>query len=133
MATSPASSADLSVRSLRTPALTAQELAVGETLLGDAWNIILSRVPSVAARLDASPTDPLFAALVVQIQCAIVLRVINNPDGKLEESGDDYRYRLDASVSTGALYLSDAEAALLGNGAGMATGAFTIRPGGWRY
>jgi len=128
MATSPATATDLSDRSLRT--LTTQEQAVGTVLLGDAWNVILSRVPSVAARLDALPPDLIFRALVVQVQCAIVLRVLNNPDGKLEEAGDDYRYRLDASVSTGALYLSAAEETLLGAGDGQSDGAFTIRPGG---
>jgi hypothetical protein len=128
MATSPATATDLSNRSLRT--LTAQELTVGTVLLGDAWNLILSRVPSVATRLDALPADMVFRALVIQVQCAIVLRVLSNPEGKLEEAGDDYRYRLDSTVSTGALYLSDSEQALLGIGDGQADGAFTIRPGG---
>ena len=129
MATSPATPSDLSNRSLRT--LTSQELNVAETLLGDAWNILLSRVPSVSTRLDATPVDAVFRALVIQIQCAMVLRVLNNPDGKLEEAGDDYRYRLDAAVSTGALYLSDSEAGLLSAGDDSSDTAFTIKPAGF--
>lgn len=128
MATSPATQTDLSNRSLR--ALTTQELTVGTVLLGDAWNIILGQVPSVGTRLDTTPVDVVFKALVVQIECAMVLRVLNNPDGKFEESGDDYSYRRDSAVSTGALYLSDAEAGLLNVGDGQSTGAFTIKPAG---
>ena len=129
MATNPASSTDLSDRSLRT--LTAQELSVGTVLLADAWNIILAARPNVATRLDALPADLVFKALVVQIECAMVLRVLANPDGKLEEAGDDYRYRLDAARSTGALYLSDAELGLLGSGDGASDGAWTIKPAGF--
>lgn len=124
----PATEFDLQNRSLRT--LSGQELTVGETLLDDAWNVIVSRVPSVVARLDAIPADLIFRALVVQIQCAMVLRVLNNPSGKLEEAGDDYRYRLDSAVSTGALYLSDAESNLLGIGDGGSDSAWTIEPAG---
>jgi hypothetical protein len=61
----------------------------------------------------------------------MVLRVLSNPDGKLEEEGDDYRYRLDAARSTGALYVSDAELALLGAGDDQSDGAFTIKPAGF--
>lgn len=128
MATNPATSTDLVNRSLRT--LSSQEQNVGDVLLGDAWNIILSQVPSVADRLDVLPLDVVFQSLVVQVECAMVLRVLNNPDGKLEEAVDDYRYRLDQAVSSGALYLSDAERALLGAGDGASDGAFTIKPAG---
>lgn len=126
----PADVTDLNDRSLRT--LTNQEKSVGAVLLEDAFTVITARVPSVADRLAATPADTAFNALVVQIQCAMVLRVLNNPDGKLEEQSDDYRYRLDAAVSTGALYLSDAEANLLSAGDGASDGAFTIRPAGQR-
>lgn len=124
----PATTTDLSNRSLRP--LTATEVSVGATLLEDAFGIILARIPSVRARLDALPLDAQFKALVIQVQCAMVLRVLNNPDGKLEEASDDYRYRLDAAVSTGALYMSDAEASLLSSGDGASDGAWTIRPAG---
>ena len=125
MADNPATESDLANRSLRT--LTARELEVGATLLDDAWNIVLGARPNVADRLDATPPPTAFRGLVVQILCAMVLRVLNNPDGKLEEQGDDYRYRLDQAVSTGALYLSDAELARLSEGDEVSDGAFTIR------
>lgn len=126
MAENPASATDLQNRSLRT--LTEREQAVGATLLDDAFNMITAAKPSVTDRLDKLPRDLVFTALVRQIVCAMVLRVLNNPDGKLEEQGDDYRYRLDAAVSTGALYVSDAELARLAEGDTVTDGAFTIRP-----
>lgn len=123
---SPATATDLSNRSLRT--LTPQQLAVGTVLLGDAWSVITAKLPSADARATA---DAAFRALVVQVQCAMVLRVLNNPDGKFEESSDDYSYRRDQAVSTGMLYLSDAEESLLGAGDGVSDGAFTIKPAGF--
>lgn len=126
MATNPATPTDLQARSLRT--LTSEELAVGAVLLDDAWTILITRVPSIVTRLDA--VNPALEALVVQIECAMVLRVLTNPDGKLEERADDYSYRLDAARSTGALYISDEELDLLGVGDGTAGDAFTIKPAG---
>jgi hypothetical protein len=121
----PATSDDLVARSLRT--LTDQEITVGGTLLGDAWNVIVSRVPEAENRL----SNTTFSDLVVQIECAMVLRVLNNPDGKRSETIDDYQYQLDQAVSTGALYLSDAEYGLLTAGDSTSDTAFTIKPSGW--
>lgn len=117
---------DLVKRSLRT--LTEQELLVGETLLDDAWGILLSRVSGIGDRVEAAPLDVAFRALVVQIQVAMVLRVLRNPEGKLQETQDDYSYRLDSAVSTGALYVSEAEVALLAGGDSVSDTAFTIKP-----
>lgn len=128
MAENPATVTDLTNRSLR--ALSSREVQVGEVLLDDAWSIVISARPTVATRLDAAPAPAAFKALVVQIICAMVLRVMNNPDGKLEEQGDDYRYRLDSAVSSGALYISEAELARLGEGDSVSDGAWTIRPQG---
>lgn len=124
MADNPATGADLQARSFRS--LSSEEVAVGVTLLGDAWAIVLSAKPSVADRLDKTPSDLVFKSLVVQTLCAMVLRVLSNPDGKLEERQDDYQYRLDSAVSSGALYLSDAELARLSEGDDGADGAWTI-------
>lgn len=125
----PAIGNDLLSRSLRT--LTPQELAVGEQLLEDAWTLIVASRPSIADRIEAPGSDGTRTkALVVQIQVAMVLRVLNNPDGKLQEQIDDYSWRRDSAVSTGLLYVSDAELGLLGSGDGASDGAFTIRPAG---
>ena len=123
---SPATVTDLSNRSLRT--LTSAQVTVGGFLLDDAWSVIGAKLPSA---IDRVTTGTAFKALVVQVQCAMVLRVLNNPDGKFEESSDDYSYRRDQAVSTGMLYLSDAEETLLGAGDGVSDGAFTIKPAGF--
>ena len=122
----PAVPADLQARSFR--ALSNAELGVGETLLDDAWAIILTAKPNVADRLAVLPRDVTFESLVVQTLCAMVLRVLSNPEGKLEERQDDYQYRLDSARSTGELYLSDSELARLSEGDDVSDGAWTIRP-----
>lgn len=119
---SPATITDLTDRSFRP--LTDLEKSVGEILLEDAWNLILAQRPSVAERVD---TDAAFTAIVKQVQCAMVLRVVNNPEGLLSEQIDDYQYRRDTAVSAGALYASPAELAILGSGDGVSDGAWTIR------
>jgi hypothetical protein len=131
MAISQATSADLTQRSLRP--LTDVEIGWGTIRLRDAFNQILTAVPSVGIRLDAGTVMDPFNQLVIQIQVAMVLRVLSNPDGILEETSDDYTRRLDAAVSTGALYLTDPERALLTAWDGVSDGAFTIRarPGLW--
>jgi hypothetical protein len=132
MAFSPAVANDLVVRSL--VPLSAQELAVATVKLQDAFNEIVARVPSVVARLEVSPQDLLFRALVVQVQVAAVLRWIKNPDGKYQEAGDDYSFSRDKSLAAGEVYITDAEVALLSPiSAASAQGAFTIRPSGWRF
>jgi len=130
---SPATITDLTARSFRP--LTPAEEQVGEVLLDDAWNLILTHRPHAADRV---LTDPAYRDLVVQVQCAMVLRVIKNPEGKLSEQIDDYQYRRDSAVSAGALYLSEAELALLGPTPGSSDGAWTIKtfpigrgPGYW--
>jgi hypothetical protein len=124
----PATITDLTERSFRP--LTEAEQQVGGVLLEDAWNLILTHRPHVEAKVAA---DPAFRALVVQVQCAMVLRVVKNPEGYLSEQIDDYQYRRDSAVSAGALYVSDAELALLGNASGGSEGAWTIntRPIGY--
>lgn len=130
----PATINDLKARSFRP--LSEQEETVGGVLLEDAWALILGQLPSAGDRL----TDTGFVSLVKQVQCAMVLRVIKNPDGLLSEQIDDYQYRRDSAISTGALYLSDDERALLGAGDGSSDGAWTIRsrargrgPGWWEH
>lgn len=124
--TGPATITDLTARSFRP--LTAQEEQVGAVLLEDAWNLILRYRPNAEEKL----TDPAFRTLVVQVQCAMVLRVVKNPDGLLSEQIDDYTYRRDSAVSDGSLYISDAELALLGSADSGSDGAWTIntRPKG---
>jgi hypothetical protein len=121
----PATVDDLTKRSLRP--LTDADKAVGAVLLDDVWNILLVQKPFAEAKVGTLQS---FRAVVVQILCAAVLRLLANPDGKYSETIDDYQYTLDKARSTGALYLSDAELALIGDDSGASSGAYTIVPGG---
>lgn len=129
MASNPAIYSDLEDR---WRPLSAAEQIVAMSLLADAWQIMLSRVPLLSSRLDiiAPATTPeLSADLVIAVECAMVLRVLKNPDGKRQESIDDYSWMRDNAVSAGLLYLSDDELALIGP-AGATSDAFSIRPYG---
>lgn len=127
MPTNQATTDDLGRRSLRP--LTPAELTWAATALDDAYRQILVRVPSLPARLDdpTLPADDPLRQVVVQVTCTMLLRVLANPDGVLEETIDDHTRRLDASVSTGALYLTDGEVALLADADGSPEGAFSVR------
>jgi hypothetical protein len=119
--------ADVQLRMLR-PLTTAENNWV-PTALADALRFVEMSLPDVAvqlARLDLADDAP-YRYLVVQVQCAMVIRVLQNPDGVLEETTDDYTRRLDSARSTGALYMSAEERAILSAGTGGTEGAFSIR------
>ncbi|MGN6245117.1 MAG: Gp19/Gp15/Gp42 family protein [Motilibacteraceae bacterium] len=129
MAGNPAAVSDL-VRRWRP--LSDSEQIIAASLLDDAWQILLSRVALLQSRLDPADTattvklDP---KLVVAVETAMVLRVLRNPDGKRQESIDDYSWTRDNAVSAGLLYATDDELAMLAP-AGASTNAFTITPTG---
>jgi hypothetical protein len=125
MAEGPASVTDLIRRSLRP--LTDVEQVWAAEKLEDAYAQLVAARPTIHTRLTDTAVPDGFLRLVIQVQCAMVLRVLNNPDGVLEESGDDYTRRLDATVSTGALYATDAELQLLSAGDAQSDSAFTVR------
>lgn len=84
--------------------LTDVEERQAPALLGDATAVILDRFPQYAA----APTDT-----STKVCCAMVLRVLRNPNGLRQESIDDYSYTVDSSRSAGEIYLTDGEAAEL--------------------
>lgn len=99
------------------------EQLTAATLLDDAWRLIKVKNSTVEARLTATTLD---AGLVVMVQCAMVIRVLRNPDGKRQEQIEDYSYQRGAD-DTGGLFVADDELALLDEVASTST-AFTIRP-----
>lgn len=103
----PVTTSDLEAR-WRT--FTAEESGVAAALLDDAWAILLARDATIDTRLTAGTLD---AALVRAVVSAMVLRVMRNPDGKRQESIDDYSWTRDEALSAGSLYVSDDELALL--------------------
>lgn len=126
MAENPASLGDLQSRALRT--LSTIESTAAPVWLDDAYNKLITQLPSVETRLDAG-SSVTFINLVVATVCAMVMRVFNNPDGLLEEGVDDYTSRRDSTTSSGVLYATDDELALLAESGGSAN-AFTIAPVG---
>ena len=121
MASNPATVSDIEAR---WRPLSAAEQAVASTLLGDAWQILLSRVSLLSQRLDDTEVSE---DLVVAVLSAMVIRVLRNPDGKFQESIDDYSWTRDSAVSSGLLYVTDEELAMLAP-AGATSSAFSIEP-----
>lgn len=80
--------------------LTAEEERRATAWLADASALILKPFP----QYESAPTD-----ISTKVCCAMVLRVLTNPDGKRQESIDDYSYTVDSSRSRGEVYLSDDE------------------------
>lgn len=103
MASNPATSADVAAR---WRPLTAEETARATILLGDAWAYLKTRIGDLEARLDTGTQDPV---LVVGVEVAMVKRVMLNPDGKSQESIDDYSFTRDSSTTAGLLYAAESE------------------------
>jgi len=80
--------------------LTAEEERRATANLADATALILNRFP----QYETTPTD-----VSKKVACAMVLRVLTNPNGKRQESIDDYSYTVDSSRSRGEVYLSEDE------------------------
>lgn len=90
--------------------LSTQEQTTAQTLLEDVWRLIKRRIPDVEARI-ADDSD--YGDDVIMVEASAVLRVLKNPDGKRQESIDDYTYIRDRANSAGDLYVSDKEWSLL--------------------
>ncbi|MFD5916179.1 hypothetical protein ACFVYP_07035 [Kitasatospora sp. NPDC058201] len=97
--------------------LTTAETRQATAWLDDATALILDRFPQYAT----APTPASTA-----VCCAMVLRVLRNPDGKRSEQIDDYSYTVDSARSAGELYLTEHEIETL---TPVRTSAFSIVPG----
>jgi hypothetical protein len=95
------------------------DLTIGEAdkitlLLQNAAALLQVQVPQLDARIAAGSLD---ADVVAAVSTAMVHRVMLNPDGRRQNtvSVDDAStsWTVDVAVSTGALYLSDQERAVL--------------------
>lgn len=86
------------------------------------------KLPTIDTRIIASPD---LGVLARGVLVDAVLRVLRNPDGKVQESIDDYSYRRADAVADGSLYLTEDEWALLAEpGSAVASNSFTIVPYG---
>src|SRR5690349_6766036 len=107
--TNPATTDDLVAR---WRPLSDQETTNGETFLADAWRMLKADVRRAGSDLEALIADDETGDLepeVVRVLATAVLRVMKNPDGKRQESIDDYSWTRDQAVSAGLLYFADDE------------------------
>ena len=112
---------DVATRLGRTPEPV--EAAQIEAWIGDVSGLIAERIPNLAELA----TDPAYEQKLTSIICAVVIRKVDNPTGKLQERIDDYSYGLSAEVVRSSdLTLTDAEWARLLPGSGAS--AYTVRP-----
>ena len=107
------------------PITDADEIAQVNAWLGDISALIEARIPDIADRVAGGVPS---TAVVAMVEANAVIRKVQNPEGKVSEDIDDYRYRLNENARRGELFLTDEEWALLEPGSGE--GAFTIVPGG---
>lgn len=103
--TNPATTEDLEAR---WRPLSAQEEINGTTFLEDAWRMLRRRITTLEADIAADPSGDLEGE-VVRVMSTAVLRVMKNPDGKRQESIDDYSWTRDQAASAGLLYFTDDE------------------------
>lgn len=93
--------------------LSSDEQQVAQALLADAWAILTTRLPELESRMATGvPSEQLVTSVVT----AMVLRVLKNPEGKREESIDDYSWTRDKALSGGELYVTAGELSLLAPG-----------------
>jgi hypothetical protein len=94
--------------------LTDAEIPVADWRLGQAWRLLLSRLPALPAWVEADRVD---VEAVRDVLVAAVLRVLDNPYGHRQESRtvDDrtVSVTIDHSRSTGDVYFSADELARL--------------------
>jgi len=106
-------------------ALDEDEKSVIETMIADAQDIVQDAAEDAGI---PEPTTERGQRTYKRIVASIVIRVLRNPDGYLTETTDGYTYRRDSALSSGALYVSDAEVEQLRPTARRHRGAFTIVP-----
>jgi hypothetical protein len=86
--------------------LSDQETLNAEAWLGHAWAIVLRRRPLIESWMaDGSVPE----GNVRYVVLSMVLRKLQNPEGKSDEAGDDYRFRRARGHATGELYLTAKE------------------------
>lgn len=80
--------------------LSDQETTNAQAFLDDAWSLLTERRRTLEADMTAGTVSTATATRVV---CAMVLRVLKNPDGYESESFEDWTGRRNAVAASGAL------------------------------
>ncbi len=103
--------------------LNAQQTTNAEAFLTDAWSYLTDLMPTLEQRLVEGTVNE---DSVIRVVSSMVLRVLRNPDAKVQESLDDYAYRRSDLVADGLLYATGDELASLSGR--RRSSAYTIRP-----
>lgn len=104
--------------------LTPEQYPVAQASLDDVWALACREIPTLPANITAETVD---IAIVRQVLCAAVLRVLKNPEGRTQETLEDYSYTV-GDAAAGTLYLTAEELAMLRPVSTFgASGAFSIR------
>lgn len=108
--------------------LTDSETTAAVVLLEQASALVRLRLPSIDERV---ALDDSLQVVTRGVVAEAVARVLRNPDGKVQESIDDYSYRRSDGVAEGALYLRDEEWAQLRLPRTVRAGTATLRAWTW--
>lgn len=92
-----------------------------ETRLDDAELLITNRIPDLDDKVASGKIDE---AMVVLVESEMLIRLIRNPEGYMQESDGSYSYMLNQKLATGHLAVEPREWRWLG----LSGGAFVIRP-----
>lgn len=84
-----------------------------EALIAKATLRLLTEIPTITARVAAGALSDQLVSSVVQ---DMVVRVLQNPQGLRSVSIDDYQATVDRTLSSGQIYVTEAERALLSPG-----------------
>jgi hypothetical protein len=88
--------------------LTSQEETVALRLLDDAWDLLLGRRKTLEADVLAGTVT---YSTVIRVLCAMVMRVMRNPEGWSEEAIDDWRGKRAEVLASGELNVTPTELA----------------------
>lgn len=95
-----------------------------DAFLGDAWALLLTRRPLLEVHMTAGSVS---TESVVAVLSAMVLRVLKNPDGYIDESLDDWRGRRSDLLATGLLTVTPDELASVTPESVAVGGAFSTQ------
>lgn len=95
--------------------LTVDEERVVPNWLGKAWRILQREVPGIPARVALEPGSDSHLSTddVADVVVAMVERKLRNPDGLRSYSADDFDQTIDSTLSSGQIYVTEAEKASL--------------------
>lgn len=110
---------DVEVRFMRP--LDEDEKRVVAARLEDAELLLRSRIPDLDEKVTTGVLDQ---ALVVMVEAEMVLRLIRNPDGLVQETDGSYSYSTSQKVASGLLEVLPREWTLLG----VRSGVYIIDP-----